>query len=77
MNESPLVEAAERYKSLLDVQAFDNDSLRVFGGKLGGVETPSTLLNFDAISAASIRRIKKHYNLPNRSGATSKALVSI
>lgn len=32
-------------------------------------------LTFDGCSGATIRRIKKHYNLPNRSGATSKQLL--
>jgi hypothetical protein len=73
LNESPLVEAAERYRSLLDINAYDDDTLRVFGSKSTGIEAPR--LNFEAISAASIRRIKKFYNLPNRSGATSKPLV--
>lgn len=75
MNDTAALEAAERYRSLLDINAYDNDTLRVFGSKNSSIEAPP--LNFDAISAASIRRIKKFYNLPNRSGATSKTLVSI
>jgi hypothetical protein len=77
LNESSLVEASERYRTLLDINANDEDdnTLRIFGTKTGGIEGPK--INFDTISAASIRRIKKFYNLPNRSGATSKTLVSI
>jgi hypothetical protein len=74
MNDSTTAEAAERYRSLLDVHAYDNDTLRVFNSKNNSIEAPP--LNFDAISAASIRRIKKFHGLPNRSGATSKTLVS-
>lgn len=73
MNDSVLAEASERYRSLLDIHGYDDDTLRVFGAKNNGIEAPR--LNFDGISAASIRRIKKYYNLPNRSGATSKPLV--
>jgi hypothetical protein len=74
MNDTGTAEAAERYRSLLDVHAYDNDTLRVFGSKNNSIEAPP--LNFDAISAASIRRIKKFYNLPNRSGATTKTVVT-
>src|SRR5690242_16446237 len=31
LNESPLVEASERYRSLLDIHGYDDDTLRVFG----------------------------------------------
>ncbi|KAI6176813.1 SAP30-Sin3-bdg domain-containing protein [Aphelenchoides bicaudatus] len=73
LNETASSEAAERYRSLLDIHAYDNDTLRVFGSKNNSIEAPP--LNFEAISAASIRRIKKFYNLPNRSGATSKPML--
>ncbi|CAD5216040.1 unnamed protein product [Bursaphelenchus okinawaensis] len=49
--------------------------LRVFGLLNKADSVPDPKLTFDGCSGATIRRIKKHYNLPNRSGATSKSLL--
>ncbi|CAD5221996.1 unnamed protein product [Bursaphelenchus xylophilus] len=52
--------------------------LRVFGlveKRNASGKVPDPKLSFDGCSGATIRRIKKHYNLPNRSGATSKSLL--
>jgi hypothetical protein len=73
--ESPVVEVADRYKTLLDIQGYDDEAMRVFSNKNNATEAPK--LNFEGISAASIRRIKKFYNLANRSGATSKNMVGL
>ncbi|KAI6201870.1 hypothetical protein M3Y96_00888200 [Aphelenchoides besseyi] len=77
VHKTQAAEREDRLQNLLDIPGYDDltcDMLRVYGPTENGqLEAP--YLNFESLPAATLRRIKKFHKLPNRSGATSKAVL--